>query len=150
MDQGHILYVEDGRDDVQLLNHALQAADVDACTSVVQDGDEAISYLAGEREFADRTRYPLPELIILDWSLRRVSGLEVLTWIRQQPPLRRVTVLVFTYSSRPHDVRAAQEAGADGYHVKDVGWEKTIEFARTVKGVLQGRLQAQGQFLVEH
>jgi CheY-like chemotaxis protein len=150
MDQGHILYVEDGRDDVQLLRHAFLAAEVDACMSVVQDGDEAISYLAGEREFADRTRYPLPELIILDWSLRRVSGLEVLTWIRQQPPLRRITVLVFSYSSRPHDVRAAHDAGADGYHVKDVDWEKTLEFARTVKGVLHGRLQAQGQFLVEH
>ena len=60
----------------------------------------------------------MPGLVLLDLNLPYWSGFEVLEWIRQQPQLRRLPVVVFTSSSRPDDIARAYDAGANGYLVK--------------------------------
>ena len=56
--------------------------------------------------------------MLLDLNLPYWSGFEVLEWVRQQPQLRRLPVLVFTSSSRPDDIARAYDAGANAYLVK--------------------------------
>lgn len=65
---------------------------------MVEDGEEAIAYLSGEGEYSNREKYPLPILMLLDLKLPRKSGHEVLEWLRSQPGLRRLTVVVLTAS----------------------------------------------------
>jgi len=65
------------------------------------DGDEAIHYLLGQGEYASRTPCPLPDLILLDLKLPRMDGFEVLKWIRAQPTLKTLPVLVLTSRSNP-------------------------------------------------
>jgi CheY-like chemotaxis protein len=84
----------------------------------VKDGKAAKDYLAGNGPFADRDAHPLPGLVLLDLNLPYWSGFEVLEWLRQQPQLRRLPVVVFTSSSRPDDIARAYDAGANGYVVK--------------------------------
>jgi CheY-like chemotaxis protein len=113
-----ILYVEDEETDVMLLQHALAKAGIRNPLQTVKDGKVAKDYLAGDGPFADRKLHPLPGLVLLDLNLPYWSGFEVLAWIRQQPHLRRVPVIIFTSSSRPDDIARAYDAGANAYLVK--------------------------------
>jgi CheY-like chemotaxis protein len=113
-----ILYVEDEETDVMLLQHVLMKAGISNPLQTVKDGKAAKDYLAGDGRFADRNAYPLPGVVLLDLNLPYWSGFEVLEWIRQQPQLRRLPVLVFTSSSRPDDIARAYDAGANAYLVK--------------------------------
>jgi CheY-like chemotaxis protein len=85
---------------------------------VAQDGQEAIDYLGGLGEYAERQRFPLPCLVLLDLKLPRVMGFEVLKWIRQQPALKSIIVIVLTSSDLKADVDLAHRLGANSYLVK--------------------------------
>ncbi len=113
-----ILYVEDEETDVLLLQHVLSRAGISNLLKTVKDGKAAKDYLAGNPPYTDRRLYPLPGLVLLDLNLPYWSGFEVLEWIRQQPTLRRLPVVVFSSSSRPDDVARAYDAGANAYLVK--------------------------------
>jgi CheY-like chemotaxis protein len=113
-----ILLVEDNEDDVFLTKRALAGAGVVNPVFVVQDGQEAVSYLAGEGAFTDRATYPLPALVFLDWKLPLKSGHEVLKWIREQSALESLVVVVLTSSNEPADLRRAYSLGASSYLVK--------------------------------
>jgi CheY-like chemotaxis protein len=116
-----ILYVEDEETDVVLVEHVFARAGISNPLKTVKDGKEAKDYLAGNEPFKDRTQHPLPALVLLDLNLPYWSGFQVLAWIRQQPRLRRLPVVVFTSSSRPDDIARAYDAGANAYLVKPNG-----------------------------
>ena len=101
-----------------LLQHALAKAGIRNPLQTVKDGKVAKDYLAGDGPFADRKLHPLPGLVLLDLNLPYWSGFEVLAWIRQQPHLSRVPVIIFTSSSRPDDIARAYDVGANAYLVK--------------------------------
>jgi len=113
-----VLLVEDSEDDALLLKRQLQKARVDVHLQVVCDGENAIRYLAGEGEYADRDKFPSPSLVFLDLNLPRKSGLEVLAWIREQPYLHRLPVVVLTATEDEGAIQKAFALGADYYIVK--------------------------------
>jgi CheY-like chemotaxis protein len=93
---------------------------------------EAISYLAGKGSYGDREKYPLPMLILLDLKLPRKSGHEVLAWLRQQPILKRLTVVVLTSSQQARDINTAYDLGTNSYLVKFVTFDALVEMVKTV------------------
>ncbi len=100
---------------------------------VLRGVEEAQAYLSGMEPFADRARFPMPNLLLLDLKLRRVSGLELLRWIRQSPALRSLSVVVLSGTARETDLNRAYELGIEAYIVKPVGLK---EFSTTLTGVL--------------
>jgi len=120
---GVILLAEDDDADVLLLCRAFAKAGVTNPLQVVSDGEQAVAYLAGQGGYADRERHPLPALVLLDIKLPRRSGLDVLAWMREQPGLRRIPVIVLTSSEQPADISCAYDAGAHAFHIKPVGFE---------------------------
>ncbi len=130
---GAILLTEDDAADVLLLRRAFEKAGVTNPIQVVSDGDQAVAYLAGQDDYADRERHPLPALILLDIKLPRRSGLDVLTWMRQQPSLMGIPVIMLTSSQEPADISRAYDAGANAYHVKPVGFEELLGFVQALK-----------------
>lgn len=127
-----ILYAEDDENDAFLANHAFKKAEVLNPLVVVSDGKAAIEYLAGTGQYANRTEYPLPCLVLLDMKLSRVSGLEVLKWIRSQGSVRTVPVLMLTSSNQDDDVHRAYILGANGYLIKP---SKAGEMLVMAKGI---------------
>jgi CheY-like chemotaxis protein len=113
-----ILYVEDEEADVMLLRHVFERAGIPNPLQAVKDGKLAKDYLVGNVPFNDRAQHPLPGLVLLDLNLPYWSGFEVLEWIRQQPQLRRLPVLMFSSSNRPDDIARAYDTGANGFLVK--------------------------------
>ena len=121
-----VLLVEDDYNDVLLIQRAFRKANIQPSVSIVSDGDEAILYLQGQGKYSDRSRYPVPLLILLDLKLPRRSGLEVLAWIRQQPELRRLVVVVLTSSQEDSDLGQAYDLGANSYLVKPVDFHDLV------------------------
>ncbi|WP_088889918.1 response regulator [Leptolyngbya ohadii] len=127
-----ILLVEDNPKDVFLVQRALRKAQVTSPLQVVNDGDAAVQYLSGEAPYSDRTAYPLPVFVLLDLKLPRRSGAEVLRWIRQQPHLRRLPVVVLTSSREYADVNGVYDLGANAYIVKPPDFDEFVEILKTL------------------
>ena len=122
-----VLYAEDEENDAFLMRRAFAKARVPMPLQIVVDGAAAIRYLSGTGEFADRAKYPLPCLLLLDLNLPRQSGIEVLEWVRTQRSLRTIPIVILTSSSQDRDIRSAYALGANGYLVKPPSSEKLIE-----------------------
>lgn len=128
----HILYAEDNPDDVLLIQRALRKLAPSTTISSVEDGVLAIEYLKGEGDFADRARFPMPTLALLDIKMPRYSGLEVLEWIRGQANLTGLPVIIFTSSRNLVDVRRAYELGVNAYLVKAVDYTDLQETLKSL------------------
>jgi CheY-like chemotaxis protein len=118
-----ILIVEDSPDDLLLIRRAFERGQIANPVHVVFDGEQAISYLAGENAYADRARFPLPALVLLDLRLPRKSGFEVLKWIRGHGELSRLPVVVLSTSHAENEIGRAYDLGANSYLVKPVSTE---------------------------
>lgn len=134
MNSPTILLVEDDENDIFLVRHAFQQADVPAALSVARDGQEAIEYLAGEGQYSDRSRYPLPCVIILDLKMPRIGGLDFLTWLRQQPDLQTLPVIIHSSSALEGDVDRAYRIGVNAFVSKPTSVKERVELARHIKG----------------
>jgi CheY-like chemotaxis protein len=121
-----ILLVEDDPNDVLLIQRAFQKAGLHNSLKVVRNGDEALEYLSGENSYADRERFPLPFLVLLDLKMPGTDGFEVLTWTRNSPGLKRLLVVVLTSSNLQADVDKAYELGANSYLVKPVEFDDMV------------------------
>jgi CheY-like chemotaxis protein len=121
-----ILHVEDNSDDVLLMELAFRKAGVEVQLEVAFDGDKAISALKAYANGA------LPACVLLDIKLPDLSGLEVLAWIRGQPHLRRLPVIMLTSSLMASDINQAYELGANSYLLKPPGLESLVNLAKTI------------------
>lgn len=126
-----ILQVEDDPNDVFLLKHAMTKAGVANPIQVASDGRQAIDYLQGTGPFADRQKFPLPCLVLLDLKLPYVMGLDVLKWIRQQPgaPL---PVVMLTASGENGEVASAYRLGANAFLTKPSETAKLVAMAKAI------------------
>lgn len=130
MHPGTVLYAEDEPTDIFFLQRAFAIAGVPHRLESVPDGEAAIDYLSGT--FAGREQNPLPRLILLDINMPRMSGLEVLDWVRQQPQLETIPVLMLTSSSHPADMEKARHLKANDYLIKPSNPAELVELARTI------------------
>lgn len=127
-----VLLVEDDPNDVLLMQRAFRRAKVTNPVQVVGDGEDAVLYLSGQAPYKDRTRYPLPALILLDLKLPRKSGLEVLEWLRKQAGLKRLPVVVLTSSKESTDISRAYDLGVNSYLVKPVSFDTLLDMVETL------------------
>ena len=127
-----ILLVEDDPNDVLLIQRAFQKAGLRNALKVVRDGEQAIDYLSGKGNYNQRDRFPLPFLLLLDLKMPGTDGFEVLQWIRSEPTLKRLLVVVLTSSNLQADVDRAYESGANSYLVKPVGFEELVEMVKSI------------------
>ncbi|HET6583276.1 MAG TPA: response regulator [Nannocystaceae bacterium] len=122
-----ILLIEDDRDDETLVRRALSSSQVPNTVIVARDGAEALDYLFALGDFKDRDLAEQPALILLDISLPKIDGFEVLRQIRADPLTRRLPVVVLTSSRRQTDVLSGYDAGANAYVVKPVDVGRFVE-----------------------
>ena len=121
-----ILLVDDSDDDLVLMRDAFKQAQCSHPIQEVHNGEEAIAYLNGEGMYNDRSRFPLPIVMLLDLNMPKKNGYEVLTWVRAQPDLKRLAVFILTASLRNEDVERAFYLGATSYLAKPSNLE-TLE-----------------------
>lgn len=130
----NMLVAEDREHDVEILELAFKRAGLTLPMRFVRDGEEAIDYLKGCGEFTNRKEFPLPKMVLLDLNMPRRNGFEVLEWIRLQPGLRRLVVVMFTCSDIQADIDRSFELGANSYVVKPLELDKLENIARLFGG----------------
>jgi CheY-like chemotaxis protein len=125
--QKTILVADDDSNDIYLLKRAFLKAGIDVRMEFVQDGEQAIRFLKSRTR---EQQAPIPELLLLDLKMPRVNGFEVLEWVRRQPGLKRLLVIVLTSSDEPRDINRAYDLGANSYLVKPCGIEHLMGIAQ--------------------
>lgn len=128
-----ILLVEDQENDVFFLERAFKQAQIGNPLFHVRDGEEAIACLSGQGAYADRAKWPLPDIMLLDLKMPRKDGFEVITWVREQRgPIRRLPIVVLTSSKEDPDVNRAYELGANTYLMKPVKFDGLVEMMKAL------------------
>lgn len=125
---GTILVVDNNPGDQELVRLALEDAGISAPVEALIDGELAMRTLAAAGDQA-RSRYAV---VLLDLNMPRVHGRDVLAWVRSQPVLTGLPVIVLTSSQSPRDREECERLGADGYWVKPAHFE---DFVRMVDGI---------------
>jgi DNA-binding response OmpR family regulator len=113
---------------------------------IVTDGEQALEYLSGRGAFANRHEHPMPALVLLDLKLPKLSGLDVLKWIREQRSSHTLPVIVFSSSNNPQDVCRAYELRANAYLVKPANVQGLIELVASLKDFWLGRVEISPAF----
>jgi len=128
-----VLSVDDNDVDGALLERAFKRTSVPARLFRVSEGPQAMAYLSGDGIYQDRDHYPLPDLVLLDLGMPKMSGMDVLKWIRDQPAVNRTKVLIFTSSEKPEDYNVAKKIGADGYLLKPTKFEDLKNLVKQIQ-----------------
>jgi CheY-like chemotaxis protein len=113
-----VLIVEDNPRDRYLFERAMKKAKLANRFQFTTDGRDALDYLDGRGAYGDRTRHPLPALVLLDFHLPRLNGEEVLQWLRQRDEFKNLPVVIMTSTADEWEITRACEAGANDYLVK--------------------------------
>jgi CheY-like chemotaxis protein len=127
-----LLLIEDDPNDILLFKKAVRKSRLPVELKVVQDGEEAITYLSGGMENKKHIEIPRPRLIIVDLKIPRKSGFEVLEWIKNHPSLNIIPVIVLSSSKQAQDVNLAYRLGTNSYLVKPIGFKELHKLVETL------------------
>lgn len=125
-----ILMVEDSPSDTMLAREAFRDAKVLNTLHCVEDGVQALEFL---RRQAPYTSVPRPDLILLDLSLPRMSGLDVLAAIKADDDLRAIPVVMLTTSKADEDIIKAYNRQVNCYIVKPVEFDCFMKVIGTIE-----------------
>ena len=127
-----ILLVEDNLDDITITKKALKEAKLVNRLHVVRDGQEALDFLQHQGQYQDSATSPKPGLILLDINLPKLNGIEVLAYIKQDPGLKRIPVVMLTMSKREEDMVKSYDKGCNSFIQKPVEFERFVELVKEI------------------
>lgn len=127
-----ILLVEDDPMDIELTLDAFKEVRLDNDIRIVTSGEEALDYLFGRNQYADRAAHPLPDIVLLDIKLPGLSGLQVLQKIKNTPVLKRIPVIILTSSQEESDRSNGYDFGANSYLIKPVTFENFLTVVKQI------------------
>jgi CheY-like chemotaxis protein len=124
-----VLLVEDDPGDVLLIREAFDFNKVHNNLNVVNDGEQALAYLKNQGRYAGANR---PDLVLLDLTLPRKDGREVLAEVKADEDLRTIPVVVLTTSEAEEDVLKSYQLHANAYVTKPVDFERFVAIVRQI------------------
>ncbi|MDZ7317341.1 MAG: response regulator [candidate division KSB1 bacterium] len=127
-----ILLVEDDPMDIELTLDAFKEVRLDNDIRIVTSGEEALDYLFGRNQYADRAAHPLPDIVLLDIKLPGLSGLQVLQKIKNTPVLKRIPIIILTSSLEESDRSNGYDFGANSYLIKPVTFENFLTVVKQI------------------
>ncbi|PYV50163.1 MAG: two-component system response regulator [Acidobacteria bacterium] len=126
-----ILLVEDNPDDLELTLHALRREHLANNIFAVRDGEEALEFLFCTGRFKDRNFDHPPRLVLLDLKLPKLTGLEVLKRVKDDPRTKALPVVILTASKEERDLVASYNLGANSYIQKPVDFDRFREIVKS-------------------
>ena len=137
MNEQTILLVDDSENDLFLMRRAFKKAEFNSPLQEVHNGEEAIAYLKGDDPYSDRNKFPLPAVMLLDLNMPMKNGFDVLTWVRAQTGLKRLSIIVLSASVRAEDLERAFDLGANSFLVKPSTLEALAAMIRCLRDWIQ-------------
>ena len=127
-----ILLVDDDPIDLVFFGRAANQTRLNIRLQTLTAGQQAIDYLEAKGGYNDRSKYPLPDLIVLDLKMPEVNGFDFLAWRKASPLFSSIPVIIFTGSNEPDDIKRIFALGANKHIVKPTDledWEKVVRNA---------------------
>ena len=134
-----ILLVDDSDDDRLFICRALRKSPGFKVIAELCDGEAAIAYLGGDGKYADREKFPYPDVLFLDLKMPKKTGHEVLEWIKEQG-LQKLPVIVLSGSYLPQDVTRSRELGALAHFEKQAFQEEQQATVAAIEKLLKSSL----------
>lgn len=122
-----ILLVEDSPSDADLVVEAFGEHRLECKIHLVQDGEEAMAFLAKEGAWSAA---PTPDIVLLDLNIPRKDGREVLQEIKASPTLNAIPVVIMTTSSSAKDVLKCYQLQASSYIIKPLNIDQFLEMMK--------------------
>ena len=129
----NILLVEDNPDHAELVRRSLERFQFASFLHHVEDGEVALDFIFGRARYADRARFPQPDLVLLDLRLPRVDGFEVLRHVKGHPTLYALPIVVLTTSDAERDVAMAYEYHANSFVTKPVDHHRLSQLIKDLE-----------------
>jgi len=129
MSQKTLLHVDDNPDDLFLFKKACSEAGASFNLKSFDSGQQALNYLQPLPEYSDRTKFPLPHLVLLDLKMPPPNGFAVLHWIRNQPQFSQINICLLTSSFQYEDIQKAYAQGANWFLTKPATLDRLIAIA---------------------
>jgi CheY-like chemotaxis protein len=124
-----VLVVDDSPIDLAFFGRAASKTGLNLRLQTLTAGQQAIDYLNAKGDYSDRSKYPWPDLIVLDLKMPEVNGFDFLAWRKASPLFSSIPVIVFTGSNEPDDIKRIFELGGNKHIVKPgvlEDWEKVV------------------------
>jgi two-component system, response regulator len=116
--------VEDNPNDSELISRALRKHKLANSLTIIDDGAEAVDFLFCKGKYSDRSFLNSPRVVLLDLKLPKVSGLEIIKMLKEDPRTSSIPVVVLTSSQEEPDIKEAYRLGVNSYVVKPLEFEK--------------------------
>lgn len=130
-----IVVVEDNPSDRYLLEESLRTHKISYELVSLKSGEEFIEY---SREVCDETPARKPDLVVLDWTLPKTSGSELIREVRLSARCAEAPILVLTSSISPLDRQAAFDAGVTCFLTKPTALDEYLAIGKTIRLLLEG------------
>ena len=127
-----ILLADDDADDCLLTRDALAAGQGTSTLRTVCDGEDLMNYLYQRGPYQAAGAAPRPDLILLDLSMPKKSGLQALAEIKAAPHLRLIPIVVMTTSSQEEEIRRSYDLGASSFVTKPVRFETLVDVMNNI------------------
>ena len=101
------MLVDENRDDCALFGIAVDKTGLNIFLHIVTEGEQAIDYLEGRNGYTDRSRHPVPGLVVLDLDIRMAAGLDFLNWRKASPSFSSLPLVIFS----DFDYKGTRETG---------------------------------------
>ena len=125
----NVLVVDDSPTDLLFFGRAVRNCRLDIRLQTLTAGQEAIDYLNAKGQYGDRSRYPWPDLIVVDLKMPGVNGFDFLAWRKASALFLSIPVIVCSGSSEPEDIKRVLDLGANMHVGKPAAledWEKVV------------------------
>ncbi len=123
----NILLVEDNEADAKITVRAFNRAESKNNLYVVYGGQDALDFIYHLKGYADKERFPSPDIILLDINMPKVNGFQVLEKLKSNSGYSYIPVIVLSSSKNPEDINRSYKLGASGYIPKAVDYEDFVE-----------------------
>jgi CheY-like chemotaxis protein len=124
-----ILFIDDDKDDLFLLEHCYKKAELTTPAKFLEAGKAAVEFLT---PYMARSKASFESfLVFLDLNMPGMSGFEFLVWLREQAALREIPVVILSTSENPADIKKAYELGANAYLVKSHSTTELVQLLST-------------------
>ena len=137
----NILVAEDNPGDVLLVQRALKAHNIRHELTVVQDGAQALEFIA---RMGRARELPCPDVVLLDMNLPKVDGPRVLSEFRKHPECSNTPVIVITSSDAEKDRARVEELRVARYFRKPSDYREFLRLGAVVREVAEGSASAPG------
>ena len=127
MDEKVILLIEDNQDDIALTLRAFNKCNIKNKVNIIEDGQDALDYIACRGAYEGKDPHDLPTVILLDINLPKVNGFEILKAIRENDTTKFLPVVILTSSKEEPDILKGYSLGANSYIRKPVDFQNFFE-----------------------